>query len=77
MRGVEQNQKLKSCRATPFVGSGPGAIRNRFPLVVEGVRFIGTFVDNRGVRPYKLLEAMHKAAAAVSSQQHTTSSSRE
>ena len=67
MRGVKENRKLNSCQVKPLVVSGPGGIRNRVPFVVEGVRFMGTFASNRGVRPYKLLEAMHKAAAAVSS----------
>ena len=58
---------MNSCQVKPLVVSGPGEIGNPLPLVVEGVRFIGMFVSNRGVRPYKLLEAMHKAAAAVSS----------
>ena len=63
MRGVEENRKLNSCQVKPLVVSCPGGIKNRFPLVVEGVRFIGMFVGNRGVRPYKLLEAMPPAAA--------------
>ena len=67
MRGIKENLKLNSCQVKPLVVSGPGGIGNPFPLVVEGVRFIGMFVGNRGVRPYKILEAMHKAAAAVSS----------
>ena len=67
MRGVKENLRLNNCQVKPLVVSGPGEIGNPLPLVVEGVRFMGGNAGNRGVRPYKLLEAMHKAAAAVSS----------
>ena len=67
MRGVKESRKLNRGQVKHLVVEGLGEIGNPLPLVVEGVRFIGGFVSNRGVRPYKILEAMHKAAAAVSS----------
>ena len=67
MRGVKENRRLNSCQVKPVVVSGEGENGNPFPLVVEVVRSMEMFASNRGVRPYKLLEAMHKAAAAVSS----------
>ena len=67
MRVVKENRRLNSCQVKPLVVSGRSKIKNPLPLVVEGVRCMGDFVSNRGVRPYKILEAMHKAAAAVSS----------